>query len=132
RSVEFYNHDGGHGIEDRAVEVQVGAAVLRLHRDRRLVREAVRPRDGVLHRRDREWRPRLIEERDVQLAGLGGHAPLRLLVDEQIAADVLRALRARLAHLVAEWRRPGAVYGLAVHLQPAADGAQDVLADLRN
>src|SRR5258708_5888241 len=86
--------------------------------------QTARERARVLHRRDRERHPWLLEEGDIELARLGGDAPLRLLIHEQIAAHVFHTLRARLAHLIAEWRRAGAVHGLAVHLQPPADGAQ--------
>ena len=40
-------------------------------------------------------------------------------------------LRARLAELVAQRRRPGAVDGLAVHLEPLAGGAQHVTGSAR-
>src|SRR5206468_5071856 len=51
---------------------------------------------------------------------------------EGVAAQVLRPLRGRLAQLVPPRGRAGAVDGLAVHLQPAADRAQRVLAARRD
>src|SRR5262245_14128430 len=131
-ALEFDDDDRGHRVEDGALQGEEGASVLGLHLNRGLVGEAVGLRDPVLHRRNREWRARFVEERDVQLAGFRRDAPLNLLVDQLIAAHILESLRAGLAELLAEGGRARAVHGLAVGLQPAADRAQDVLADLRD
>src|SRR6185503_3601512 len=107
--LELDDHDRRHRIENRPLDVEEGTAVLGRHLDRRAVGQAVGARGPVAHARQREGDPRLVEEREIELAWLGRHAPLRLLIDERVAADVLRAAGARLAELLAERRRLRAV-----------------------
>ena len=109
-----------------------GRPLLDLHLDGLRVREAIGPLDRVLHRRQLERHPRLLEEGEVELAGLRGDAPLVAAQEQRVAAEVLGALRrwARRARRPRAWgrrrRRPRR------SLQPAADRAQRVLARLRD
>ncbi len=108
-----------------------GRPLLELDLDRLGVGQPVGALDGVLHRRQLERHARLLEEREVELAGLRGHAPLVAREEQRVAAQVLGPFRAGLAELVAPGRRPCAVDRLAVQLQPAPDRPQHVLARLR-
>src|SRR6267142_2001665 len=104
-AVDLHDDHRRHRIEDRPLDVEHGPAVLGLHRDGRLVREAICSLRRVAHRREREPRARLVEEREIQLARLARDAPLSLLIDERVAAHVPGARGARLAAHPAEWRR---------------------------
>src|SRR5882757_4953162 len=94
RALDLHHDDCRHRIEDGTVDLEYVAPVLGLHRDRRVVREAIGTRQGVLHGRQRERRAWLVEEREVQLTRLCRHSPLVLLVYEGVAAHVPGAARA--------------------------------------
>src|SRR5260221_272682 len=88
--------------------------------------------DRVLHRGQLEANGWLVEEREVELARPGGDPPLVAAEEEGIAPRILGAPGARLAQLLAERRRQGAVDRFAVHPEPSPDLAQGVLAGRRD
>src|SRR6185436_13919748 len=87
---------------------------------------AVSPKELIPHRGNFKGCARLGEERNVELPGLRRDAPFVVRKEELLAADVLRILPRVLAELLTERRDAGAVDGVAVHLQPPPDRAQDV------
>src|SRR5689334_19650124 len=68
---------------------------------------------------------------DIELAWLGGAAPLFGLLEAGIALLVFRGV-VGLSQLGAEWRRARAVDRFAINLEPLAHAAQIVLARLRD
>src|SRR5688500_7612740 len=126
-SLEFDHDRCRRRIQDRTIEVQERAAFFERHLHLGAAVEMIRACDPVLDRRNRERRTWLVEKRHIQLARLRRISPLRVLQEERLTADVGRALRARLAKLVAKWRCAGAIHSLAIHAQPSPNRAQHVL-----
>ena len=74
-----------------------------------------------------------LENGEIEFSGLGRASPIGLGVKDRVAPRVLFVgVGVISAKFVAERRGAGAIDGLAVDLEPAAHGAQVILAGLRN
>src|SRR5690242_13551997 len=131
RALDFNNYNCCHGIDNGAVYDELLCAVAFFDLYCLAVRKLVSSLDLVLHRRQFEWRARLLEESEVQLSGSGCHTPFVMRQHKWLAAQIFAVPGAGLAHFATPRRWPGTVNRFAIDLQPSPDGAQIILGDLR-